>query len=279
MSTILPFNTQDVRLWNNPQPETSKTINFPQTYVAAPRLASGINMLDMQCGTNLRVRTLVDQVDRQKFTAHANTWADTTLYSCGMDTLVMKPANLDMLSGQFSTEEDHPWNQPKAQTSRRINFERPFVTKPKVVCFIKQFDTGSGTSTRLKVFHSDIDEKGFTMHIETWADTILYSATAGWVAYPEDKDYIFSGTANTMDVRPWQNPQAETSKAITFQGTQFCKTPSVFVALNWIDISTEANLRVKARVTNVTGQGCTWHMDSWADTKLWSAGMSYIALS
>ncbi|KAG8896886.1 hypothetical protein FRC00_005112 [Tulasnella sp. 408] len=184
-----------------------------------------------------------------------------------------------MLSGQFSTEEDHPWNQPKAQTSRRINFERPFVTKPKVVVFIKQFDCGSGTSTRLKVFPSDIDEKGFTMHIETWADTILYSATAGWVAYPEDKDYIFSGTANTMDVRPWQNPQAETSKAITFQGTQFCKTPSVFVALNWIDISTESNLRVKARVTNVTGQGCTWHMDSWADTKLWSAGMSYIALS
>ncbi|KAG8896888.1 hypothetical protein FRC00_005114, partial [Tulasnella sp. 408] len=137
MSAVSSFNTQDVRLWNNPQTQTSKTINFPQTYVATPRLAWGINMLDMKCGTNLRVRTYNDQVDPQKYTAHADTWADTTLYSAGIHTLVLKPANLDILTGQFSTEEDHPWNQPKAQTSRRINFERPFVTPPKVVVFLK----------------------------------------------------------------------------------------------------------------------------------------------
>ncbi|KAG8899634.1 hypothetical protein FRC00_001193, partial [Tulasnella sp. 408] len=65
MAAVSSFNTQDVRLWNKPQPQTSKTINFPQTYVATPRLASGINMLDMQCGTNLRVRTFNDQVDPQ----------------------------------------------------------------------------------------------------------------------------------------------------------------------------------------------------------------------
>ncbi|KAG8899633.1 hypothetical protein FRC00_001192 [Tulasnella sp. 408] len=179
MSAVSSFNTQDVRLWNNPQTQTSKTINFPQTYVATPRLAWGINMLDMKCGTNLRVRTYNDQVDRQKYTAHADTWADTTLYSAGIHTLVLKPANLDILTGQFSTEEDHPWNQPKPQTSRRINFERPFVTPPKVVVFLKQFDTGSGSSTRLKTYTSDIDAKGFTIHIDTWADTTLYSATAG----------------------------------------------------------------------------------------------------
>ncbi|KAG9025085.1 hypothetical protein FS837_005096 [Tulasnella sp. UAMH 9824] len=276
MSAVSSFNTQDVRLWNNPQAQTSKAIDFAQTYVSTPRLVSGITMLDMQKDTNLRVRAFSDQVDKQRYTCHADTWADTTLYSCGVDTL---PANLDILTGQFSTEEDHPWNQPKPETSRPINFERPFVTPPKVVVFLNSFDTGSGTSTRVKTYPSNIDAKGFPIHIDTWADTILYSAKAGWVAYPEDKDYIVSGTVNTMDVRPWQNPQAQTSKTITFGGTPFLKKPTVFTALNFIDISREANLRIRCFVDKVDGTGLTWHIDSWADTKLWAGGMSYICFN
>ncbi|KAG9023051.1 hypothetical protein FS837_006031, partial [Tulasnella sp. UAMH 9824] len=217
MSAVSSFNTQEVHLWNNPQQKTSKTLNYPQTYVAPPRLVVGLNSLDMQSGTNLRVRAYDDGADSLKYNAHLDTWADTTLYSAGIDTLILKPANLDILTGQFSTEEDHPWNEPKLQTSRRINFERPFVTPPKVVVFLKSFDTGSGTSTRLRTYTSDVDAKGFTIHIDTWSDTTLYSAIAGWVAYPEDKDYIYSGTANTMDVRPWQDPQTQTHKDISFQ--------------------------------------------------------------
>ncbi|KIO25276.1 hypothetical protein M407DRAFT_75936 [Tulasnella calospora MUT 4182] len=276
MSAVSSFNTQEVHLWNNPQEQTSKTLNLPQTYVAPPRCVVGLNSLDMQSGTNIRVRAYDDGVDSQRYTAHIDTWAGTTLYSASIDTLVLKPGNLDILSGQFSTEEDHPWNQPKVATSRRINFERPFVTPPKVLCFLKQFDTGSGSSTRVRTYTSDIDAKGFTIHIDTWADSILYSATSSWVAYPEDKDYIFSGTANIMDIRPWQDPQPQNHKDISFQGTQFFKKPTVFVALNSIDISAETNLRIRAYCDNVTTGGMTWHMDSWADTKLWSAGMSYL---
>ncbi|KAG8915317.1 hypothetical protein FRC00_005762 [Tulasnella sp. 408] len=279
MSAVSYFNTQEVHLWNNPQQQTSKTLNYPQTYVAPPRLVVGLNSLDMQSGTNLRVRAYDDGADSAKYTAHIDTWADTTLYSGSIDSLIVKPANLDILTGQFSTEEDHPWNEPKLQTSRRINFERPFVTPPVVLVFLKSFDTGSGTSTRVRAYTSDVDAKGFTIHIDTWSDTILYSAIAGWVAYPEDKDYIYGGTASTMDVRPWQDAQAQTHKDISFQRVSFWKKPTVFLALNSIDISTEANLRVRAYVDNVTTGGLTWHIDSWADTKLWSGGISYIAFN
>ncbi|KAG8899632.1 hypothetical protein FRC00_001191 [Tulasnella sp. 408] len=260
-----------------PEKKTSKTINLPQPYVAPPRLVVGLTSVDMQAGTNLRVQAYADGIDRQKYTAHMDTWADTTLYSGRFDALVLKPANMDILSGQFSTGEDHPWNEPKVKTSRRINFERPFITTPKVVVFLNSFDTGSGSSTRVTTYTSGIDTNGFTIHIDTWSDTTLYSAIAGWVAYPEDKDYIFSGTANTMDARPWQTPQAQTQKNISFQGASFLKKPTIFVALNSIDISAQTNLRIRAYVDNITTSGLTWHIDSWADTKIWSAGISYIA--
>ncbi|KIO25260.1 hypothetical protein M407DRAFT_210776 [Tulasnella calospora MUT 4182] len=280
MSAVSSFNTQQVHLWNKPQQKTSKTLNFPQTYVAPPRCVVGLNSLDMKAGTNLRVKAYESAVDSQRYTANIDTWGDTTLFSASTDALILKPANLDIQSGQFSTVDDHPWNEPKLQTSRRINFERPFVTPPKVVVFLQSFDTaGSGTSTRLRTYHSDIDAKGFTIHIDTWSDTTLYSAIAGWIAYPEDKDYIYSGTTSTMDVRPWQDPQLQTYKDITFQNTQFHKKPTVFLALNSIDISTGTNLRIRAHADNITTGGLTWHIDSWADTKLWSAGISYIAFN
>lgn len=279
MSAVSSFNTQEVHLWNNPQTQTSKTIDLPQTYVATPRLALGLNTFDIKNGTPIRVRAYDDGVDSKKYTAHIDTWSDTTLYSAGIDTLVLKPANLDILSGEFSTQDDHPWDKPQLQTSRRINFERPFVTTPKVVVFLKSFDLTGGTSFRIRAYTSDIDAKGFTIHIDTWSDTILSSAIAGWVAYPEDRDNIYSGTANTMDVRPWQNPQAQTHKDINFQGVSFLKKPTVFVGLNSFDISTEANPRIRAYVDNVTTGGLTWHVDSWADTKLWSGGISYIAFN
>ncbi|KAG8906770.1 hypothetical protein FRC00_012336, partial [Tulasnella sp. 408] len=118
---------------------------------------------------------------------------------------------------------------------------RPFLTPPIVVVWLRKFATRSDTSTRIRTYASDVDVRGFTVHIDTWADTTLWTAAAFWLAYPEDKDHIYSGTANTMDVRSWQNPQAKTREYINFQGTRFWKTPTVFTALNWIDISVVNN--------------------------------------
>jgi hypothetical protein len=279
MSAAGTFNTQEVRLWNNPQAQTSKTINFPKTYVAPPQIAVGINALDVQAGAIGRAKLYADNIDTHKCTIHADTWADTTLYMAGADYLIRKPGDLDVQVGEYNTEWDHPVERPQEKTSCRINFPYPFTTAPKVLVFFKTIDAGRGSSTRVKTYTSNIDAKGFTIHIDTWADTTLFRAIAGWVAYPEDKEHIFGGTANTMDVRPWDRPQEKQQRDVRFDSVSFWKKPSVFVALNWLDISSATNLRVKAYVDNITEGGLTWHIDSWADTKLWSAGISYIAFN
>ncbi|KAG8980605.1 hypothetical protein FRB90_007603, partial [Tulasnella sp. 427] len=190
MPSLITFNTTEVHLWDNPQQKTSKVINFPHTYVDTPRISVGLNALDVKAGTEVRVTGFASDIDNRKFTTNVNTWADTTLWLGEINCFVMRPANLDFLSGEFSATA--------VETSGRIDFERPFATPPNVVVFLRQIDTGGGSCTCIKTYANDIDAKGFTIHVETWSDTKLRSGIAGWIAYPEDKENIFSGMASTF---------------------------------------------------------------------------------
>lgn len=50
----------------------------------------------------------------------------------------------------------------------------------------------------------------FTMHLDTWGDSILHSATASWTAYPVGRLDILSGEFSTTDLR-----QARSSSCTT----------------------------------------------------------------
>ncbi|KAI9438982.1 hypothetical protein H4582DRAFT_107256 [Lactarius indigo] len=161
--------------------------------------------------------------------------------------------------------------------SVHINFERPFVTPPKVVVFLNCIDLNKNHNWRIETTASDVDVKGFTLHIGTWSDTILYSARVGWIAYPEDREHIFSTSVSTMDIRPVDRPQLENIKEISFNSVEFLKTPSTFVALNSLDIDCKSNLCIHARVEGVSTTCLIWHLDSWGDTVVYSAGATIIA--
>jgi hypothetical protein len=276
MSTISQFDTQSVRLWNKPQPDTHAVVQFPRKFVAPPRLPHGFRQLDIDCNANIRAKSTIDNVRDESADYHITSWADTTLYSGIVDSLNLAPANLEFLTGE------HMRNllaDPKAPSAVRINFERPFVTPPKVAVFFNLVDLDKSKGWRLKTTATNIDAKGFTLNIETWADTKLYAAQAAWVAYPEDREHIFSASVNTMDVRPWDKPQPTQSKPITFGNVEFWKTPNVFMAINQFDFKNEHNLRVRAYADNITTGGLTWHIDSWADTILYSTGVTIIAVN
>ncbi|KAF9808969.1 hypothetical protein IEO21_07658 [Rhodonia placenta] len=277
MSTTGAFNTGEVRPWNKPQLLTSRDIAFDKPFVAAPQLPIGLNWLDIDANADIRVKAYATNITKESFTAHIDSWSDTTFYSGGANWPIITPAHLEYQCGQFSTEEDHPWDKPQTTTQRRISFSRPFVTPPKVICFFNQVDIDKNHNWRAKTYVSDVDATGFTIHIDTWFDTILYSATAGWVAYPEDREYVFSGTANTMDVRPWEKPQLENSAQVKVP-FDFWKVPKVFMAINQFDIECGHNLRLKVHADNVTANGFTWHIDSWNDTVQYSAGFSYLCV-
>ncbi|KAI9567579.1 hypothetical protein HD554DRAFT_2219908 [Boletus coccyginus] len=274
MPLLCEFDTQTVRPSANPQADTRANVRFPRQLVAHPRLAHGIRALDVDQGFNIRVKSTIPHFTNSWADCHITAWSTTKLYSGVASIFVLAPSDLDFLTGQRIRKTNDP-------SSMRVDFERQFVTPPKVVVFLNSMELDWDHNWRLCVRASSIDVNGFTLHIETWGDTYLHAAQAGWIAYPEDREHIFSTSISTMDLQngPMTKPQLKHSKDITFDRVEFLKNPSVFVALNLLDVDCKTNLRVNAHVNGVSTTGLVCHIDSWSDTILYAASVSVIAFN
>ncbi|KAI9439022.1 hypothetical protein H4582DRAFT_108691 [Lactarius indigo] len=255
---------------------TETTLGFPRPFVARPRLPHGIRHLDMDKDCPIQVKSVIPVFTKDWISCHFSTWEGSTLHRGIDDVFALAPSDLDFLTGEHMR---YLWEDPNAPASVRINFERPFVTPPKVVVFFNRLSLNRHHNWRIVTTATDIDVNGFTLNIETWSDTIIYSAKTCWIAYPEDREHIFSTSVSTLDIRPAKKQQHEHSKEISFNSVEFFKKPSVFVALNYLDVDCKANLRVNAYVDGVSTTRLVWHIDSWSDTVLYAAGATIIAFN
>jgi len=268
------FSTEQVRAWNAPQLLNSADIPLTPVNLGFP---IGLAQLDIDKTRNIRIKSYTDNVTQKSVRVHLDAWADTILYSATATWLEANNKDRDIQYGTFATTDDHPWDKPQLQTSRYIKFAKPYAEPPKVVVWLNALDIDQSKNWRVKTYTSDIKADGFTLHIDTWADTILYLGSATWIAHPANRTDIASGTYSTQDVRAWDKPQATTGGKANFD-RRFQRTPRVIAALNSIDIDHNANLRVRSTTNNITTGGLGWNLDSWADTILYSAGASYLAL-
>ncbi|KUI72507.1 hypothetical protein VM1G_07813 [Cytospora mali] len=277
---VAAFNTMEVRPWNKPTKESSKRHDFPKKFNTPPHVAVGLDWLDISNSANIRVNAYVDNVTTESTYVHIDTWWDTTLYSAGCKMFTAPAShNADFQVGQFSTQDDHPWDKPQTNTARHIKFERAYSAPPKVIVWLNKLDMARDKNWRVSATVTEIQADGFTIHIDTWGDTTLYSATAAWIAYPANKPGVASGSYSTEDIRPWNQPQVNNTGRANFPAGAFHTAPTVLTALNKLDISSIHNLRLKLSADSVSEQGMNWHIDSWFDTTLYSAGASYIAFT
>ncbi|KAF8641304.1 hypothetical protein AX16_010083 [Volvariella volvacea WC 439] len=179
--------------------------------------------------------------------------------------------SLDILSGEYKhVGFDSPIDV-------RIDFERLFVTPPKVVIFVNHIAFYKSTNWSLVTKATNIDTNGFTLTIESWAGTTFYGAIVGRITYHEDRKNIFSTSVNTMDIRSPDWSQHKHGRPISFGNFKFLERPNVFMAINQFDFSHQANLRLNTYVDDVSTNGVTWNIDSWSDSVLHSAGVTIIA--
>ncbi|UNI13346.1 hypothetical protein JDV02_000097 [Purpureocillium takamizusanense] len=270
------FNTMEVRPWDKPQLDNDKVIYYQKKYDTVPELPVGLTSLDIGCAANIRIRALTSDATTEKFKASLQSWADTILYSASMTYLEKSSTFSYMQTGVYNTQETRPWNKPQLTQSKRINFATPFSSPPKVITWLQALDMDKSKNWRIKVYPSDIDNTGFTIHADSWADSILYSAGVTWLAYPANQPGVTSGTFNTQDVRPWNQPQAENSGVFNFP-TAFSKPPKIIMALNTLDYDHTRNLRLRLSTSSVTNTGITWHLQSWWDSIMYSSGASFFA--
>lgn len=88
---------------------------------------------------------------------------------------------------------------------------------------------------------------------------------------------IDSGTWSTLKVRSWEHPQVHTAGRVSFS-KKFKTAPNVLVNMSAADVSRNANFRVKVYATDIDAAGFTANADTWADTKMHSCEVSWLAI-
>jgi hypothetical protein len=97
-------------------------------------------------------------------------------------------------SGRFSVcveDVDDRWPLLEGKGDRcfpgaPIRFKEPFASPPDIHLGITEFDILEDSNTRLKVFASEITNRGFVIHVKTWCDTKVWSVEVDWLAYGKE---------------------------------------------------------------------------------------------
>lgn len=76
-------------------------------------------------------------------------------------------------------------NSGARSTTIEVNFSKPYDVKPKVMVSVSQLDADKGFNSRYSVEVLSVSRDGFTIKIQTWADSKVYSIGGYWLAYTE----------------------------------------------------------------------------------------------
>ncbi|KAK3984671.1 hypothetical protein QBC44DRAFT_9858 [Cladorrhinum sp. PSN332] len=83
------WNVTDVRDWQDATSRTQERVDFKTEFAAVPTVTASMTGADVSNEENFRVKVYVTGVDTRGFTVHADTWAGTQLYSCGVSWIAM----------------------------------------------------------------------------------------------------------------------------------------------------------------------------------------------
>jgi hypothetical protein len=255
-----------------------RSIAFAPPYPATPDVAVGFRELDVDRRANLRIVATATNVSPAGFTLSASTWADAVARRAEVAWHEIAAGDPDIQTGRFDTQEDHPWNVRQPETARRVSFRRAYAGAPCVLVWLHALDVANGANARVRAYATDVDEAGFTVHVDTWGDSTLYGVGVTWIAHPAGKPGIASGTFDTRDVRSGGEFGSRNSAAVAFPAGAFTAPPRVIAALTGLAVDRRADLRVAVSTDHVTAGGMTWHLDTWGDTLLYGAGAAYIAV-
>lgn len=272
------FSTTELRGWWNVRAHTSKVVKFVGKHSAAPMLPTGLTMLDIGSNTSLCVKAYHSHIQKDSCNINLDSWAGTSLYGASCEWLEIGTNDPDWQSGIYDTLEDHPRHEYVMENSRTIHFAHAYSAPPVVVVWLTELDMSKDQDWRVKTFATNVMRTGFTIHINTWGDSVLYSGVATWVAYPATRIGVDSGRFRTLDIHSPKKSQYYTTGYKEFKGNVFTSPPRVLVALDSFDISHDRVLRLVAKVSSITATGMTWHLDTWLNTTVYSASASYIAL-
>lgn len=105
----------------------------------------------------------------------------STVSLCDADNAIFQSG---VVAGDFETTPS--WNLNTGSGPRSfdfaVTFPTPFTRPPNVVVGLSDLDSAR---VRVKVEATSIAATGFTLHVYTWSDTLIYGVHANWIAYTQ----------------------------------------------------------------------------------------------
>lgn len=250
------FTVKDLRHAYRKNAAESMEITFASPYPEPPEVVLGLRELNADGGNTLRIQTWAEKIQADKFCINLHTWMESIIYTSECTWLAVATDDRNFQCGQFSTKELWDWYAPQSETSRRIEFRHAYASKPQVIIWICGIDMSNQNHWRLRTHATDITATGFTIRVDTWADTVLYSGEVCWFAFPTGIEGLCVGSYSTMEAvsfpQPDGNGQVSFKKTVRFGKNKFSTVPRILLGINMFDIPCENDFRVRASVESAT---------------------------
>ncbi|KAI5789759.1 hypothetical protein DFH27DRAFT_486288 [Peziza echinospora] len=256
-----------------------KIIPFKTVFHTPPSILLGLNYLDFSCRKNIRTKLYADEISRDYFHIHGQSWASTIVYGLGCDWMalpenVLRDRHIEI--GSFNTLEDHGWREYRLETTKQVKFDRAYGGIPTVAVWLNSIDMNNWRNQRVHVTATDITPEGFTLNIKTWGNSILHSAGASWFAYDPNME-----PHPRIQVGEFFGKEHGATGVIRFTPGVFGNEPprNVMVVLNKIDVYCWKNMRIRADSEHITSQGMVWRISTWNNSHIYGAGGVVIAMN
>lgn len=180
-------------------------------------------------------------------------------------------------AGQFNTQEVRAWNKPQLANKNSKLLQKKYPNPPVIALALTWLDFDSSKNIRIRAEATDITTTKFTAGLNAWADTVLYSAGMSYLELGPSFHYVQAGFFDTRDVRPWHDPKLTNLKRISFSKPFQGSAPRVVCWVNSMDFDHSKNCRLVVSVSDIDTSGFTANINSWHDSVLYGAGMTWIA--
>jgi hypothetical protein len=249
---------------------------------ASPSILLGVNWVNAAQNAAIRLSCDLVEVTPEGATIKLDAGADDkeeTQESFGCAWLKVPSENKDFQSGTVSVAAKDVGAQLEylpRHTSRKVKFDLAYSAIPKVTVWLHAIDSEANAPCEFNLLATDVSTTGFTLHFYSTWRAKLRTLGATWVAHSADRVDVCTGSFSTEDL-PTGRPAAFNTATQKFEGIEFAKPPKVFMALSQFEAEKGDN-RVLVSLEDITKEKMTWHINTWDNTALDVARVSFIAL-
>lgn len=160
----------------------SVQIRFDHAYTEIPKVVVWFKQLDVSNNADCNVKAEVSDITKEGFKLTVKALEKTTMHGATAVWIAHSSTRSNIASGNFDTTNIRSKDEPQPKNSMTITFNKQFGRIPRVLVALNYVNMSNGKNLRIKAFATDITKTGMQLNIDSWDDSVLYSAGAGWLA-------------------------------------------------------------------------------------------------